>query len=354
MRRLTITIGLTSVLSCICACTSWNKAFPPEVASLPNQAAIDRALQHSSLTDGDQPFHLLLEVAPPSAAHTEMRAGIEIFWLNRITYRTVIHSRDFSQTRIVNGNVVEEHSTGSFYPRWIQNFVDAVLQPIPQLNRLRKVPGSVPVDQLSHACITSTDPSSAEAPNETPSQPSSAETTNFARVCFEDAEPKIASGQDFARYISFDDFAPFGQQQIARTLVNDLPTNLMVRGRIILLEPLRSADYPQLRAREFTLPAQQLLTATVTQVNAQAMLETERSRSTANRQTPSKGPTLLYIRTDRTGRVCEAYPEHPDSFAQPPSAAADAAAVARALNLKFKPLLIKGAPTQMEAPYLLP
>ncbi len=288
-----------------------------------------------------------------------MRAEIEIFWLNRITYRTVIRSRDFSQTRIVNANVVEEHNSGTFYPRWIQNFVDAVLQPIPQLARLRKVPGSVPVDQLSHACIASTDATSGQAPNVTSSQPSPTETTNFARVCFEDAEPKIASGQEFARYISYDDFAPFGQQQIARTLVNDLPTNLMVRGRVISLTPLSRSDYPLLKATELTLPAQQMLTATVTQSAAEAMLETTRSKplsyqSLAYQPASSKGPTLLYIRTDRTGRVREAYPEHPDSFAHPPSAPADASAVARALTLKFKPLLINGAPTQMQAPYLLP
>jgi hypothetical protein len=331
--------------------------------TLPNATAIDRALQLCSLTRGDQPFHLILEISPPTPSKSirnippgvipsSMSAQIEIHWLNAITYRTVIRSQKFTQTRIVNGSVVEEHNTGDFYPRWIQNFLDALLDPAPKAAALRKQAGSVPVSRQSHACI---------------SNPSDELTSS--QICFQDEGPRIASGIDFTRYVSFDDFAPFGSQQIPRTLINDLPANLLVRGSITLLEPLPQTAYRLLKAQEFTQPAKQIHTTLVSRTTAQSLLEstpgTESFRSHAREHArlisylsqssdarPSQpsppGPTTIYIRTDRTGRVREAYRDSTDIYGL------QSATVARALTLKFKPLLIDGIPQQMEAPLELP
>jgi len=280
-----------------------------------------------------------------------MQARVELFWLNSITYRTVIHSRTFNQTRIVNGNVVEEHNDGDFYPRWIQNFVDALLDPVPRASELRKIPGSVPIGVQSHACIsTSTDESTSGDNDE----------TKMAQVCFQDAEPRIASGIDFTRSVWFDNFAPFGKQEIPRTLVNDLPANLLVRGRVIFLEPLPEADYPLLKASEFTPPASQIATTLVSRSTAESLLDSNSAsiRPTLNRvstgnqsgkqATDQAGEQMIvYIRTDRTGRVREAYRDNSDHFGL------QDAAVARALTLKFKPLIVNGVPQQMEAPFAM-
>jgi hypothetical protein len=56
----------------------------------------------------------------------------------------------------------------------------------------------------------------------------------------------------------------------------------------------------------------------------------------------------VYVRTDRTGRVREAYRDKIDQFGLTD------AAVARALTLKFKPLIVNGVARQMEAPISLP
>jgi len=161
MRRKAWMVGLGSAsiaLSSLCGC-SWEEIFPSNVHTLPNAVAVDRALRLCSLSEGDQPFHLVLEISPP--AHPagssrgpssrvsdprvqNLRAHVEVFWLNPITYRTEIRSQSFSQIRIVNGNVVEEHDTGDFYPRWIQNFVDAILDPVPQAARRPRQLGESP------------------------------------------------------------------------------------------------------------------------------------------------------------------------------------------------------------------
>jgi hypothetical protein len=328
---------------------------------------VDRALRLCSLSEGNQPFHLIVDVTPPSHAaaflrHGDMRAQIEIFWLSPITYRTVVRSRDFGQIRIVNGNVVEEHDTGDFYPRWLQNFVDAILNPIPKSSTLRKIPGSVPVGVRSHACIA------------TPLGGNLDETA-MAQICFQDAGPRIASGVDFTRSVWFDDFAPFGKQQIPRTLVNDLPANVLIRGQITLLEPLRQSDYALLKAQASTVPGDQIVTTLVSNTAAQSLLESNSdpfapfaTKSSASFAAPaeeqqvaltsdmgeerigsqSSAPATIYIRTDRTGRVREAYRDSSDQYRL------QDAAVARALRLQFKPLLVDGVPHQMEAPLVLP
>jgi hypothetical protein len=345
-------LGSASIaLSSLCGC-SWEEIFPSNVHTLPNAVAVDRALRLCSLSEGDQPFHLVLEIAPPThpAGSTRgpdprvlnLRAHVEVFWLNPITYRTEIRSQSFSQTRIVNGGVVEEHDTGDFYPRWIQNFVDAILDPVPQAATLAKVPGKVPIGTSSHACISTTAP---------PGGPADEPAT--AQICFQDEEPRLASGVEFGRSVWFDDFAEFGRQQIARTLVNDLPANVLVQGRVRLLEPLPNADYPLLRAKEFTLLSKQIRTALVSRTLAQYLLEAPAGQSwrqvdftPADKQTGAQ--MTVYIRTDRTGRVREAYRDNSDQFGL------QDAAVARALTLKFKPLIVDGAPRQMEAPLALP
>jgi hypothetical protein len=358
MRRKAWMVGLgcaSIALSSLCGC-SWEKFFPSDSPTLPNSEAVDRALRLCSLRESEQPYHLILEISPqahpasslrgPQIHALNLRAQVEVFWLNPITYRIEIHSPGFSQIRIVNDRVVEEHNIGDFYPRWLQNFVDAILDPVPQAARLRKVPGNVPIGVRSHACISS--PGSPDAPVDLTAQ------TAMAQICFQDAEPRIASGIEFGRSVWFDNFAPFGSQQIARTLVNDLPGNILVQGQVSLLEPLQKSDYRLITAKEFTSASQKIETTLVSATTAQSLLEATagqpwRQVDLGPQDTQAAGaPMTIYIRTDRKGRVREAYP---DNFDQ---ASLQNSEIARALTLKFKPLLVNGAPRQIEASLILP
>ena len=331
--------GASIVLFALCGC-SYEKLFPVSAPLLPNEVAIDRALRLCSLTEGETPFHLMLDITPPRRTAAEMRAQVEIFWMNPITYRTVIHSKNFMQVRIVNGRAVEEHNTGDFYPRWIQNFVDGLLQPVPQLKRLRRVEGSVPISTASHACISRPDPALG-----------SDEEDFQARICFTDIDPKLASGSSFTRYVSFDDYAPFGGQQVARTLVNVLPANTLVNGRIVRLEPLTARDYPLLKVHQSTPAPKQIQTSFVPQATAEALLQYPSAepwlRPGGPTQEQGGGHMTLYIRTDRSGKVREAYRDNSDIYGL------DDSAVARAMTYRFKPLLVGGVPQQMEAPITL-
>jgi len=245
----------------------------------------------------------------------------------------------------VNGVVVEEHDTGDFYPRWIQNFVDAVLTPIPQAAALRKVEGSVPVGTTSHACISRPYQPTAIKAGLTPDVP-----PLEARVCFLDEGPRLASGEDFTRHVSFDDYAAFGSKQVARTLVNVLPANTLVNGRIVRLEPLDAKDYRLLKAKEYTPVAKQIQTRLVPEIEAESLINSPYGNRwlggmrDQNEGAMPESRTTIYVRTDRTGRVREAYRDRSDIYGLQNSAVSDA------MTYRFKPLVIRGVTMQMEAP----
>lgn len=387
MRALAVVVGLSCasiVCSTLCGC-SWRKLLPAEAPTLPNAVAVDRALRLCSLTEGDQPFHLILEISPPAGvdspaatpsryatarpsidpATAQMHATIEIFWLNAITYRTEIQSPGFRQTRIVDGKAVEEHDSGGYYPRWIQDFVAGILNPIPEAAHLSRIPGEIPVGLNSEACI------STPAGN-----PSPGTSLDSAQLCFRDAEPRIAGFTNARRSLWFDDYAPFGSQQIPRTIVDHLQPDLLLRGRIVRLEPLAQSRYPLLRAMQFTSRQAQLTTAVVSPAIAQSLLQVasaryafrsasyqrqlasqtpppDLTRPPAHHASPSENPsafeqTPIYIRTDRSGRVREAYRSTSDQYG------VEKAALLRAFTLQFKPLIFDGAPHQMEALIYVP
>jgi len=281
--------------------------------------------------------------APLAPEFAAMQADVEIWWLNSITYRTEIRSATFRQTRIVNGGVVEEQNIGDFYPRWIQNFVDALFEPVPHLDKLRREPGDIPISQESHACISHGGP----------------DELSLTQLCFQGKQPLLASGVAFNRYVAFDNFVAFGQQLVPRTLINDLPANTLLRGEILLLESLPQAAYPLVKATRFTSPLQQIRTRLLARSEAEAMLIPQTLAAPmpstglkklagyskpAAYPMPEKDPVLVYVRTDRTGRVREAYTDRNDVYNQ------HRGAVAKALQLRFRPLLVNGAPQQIEAP----
>ena len=108
-------------------------------ASSDNAALLQKALSESVLIDGHRPFHLILDIAPAVTDlphHREvppsMRGTMEVFWAAPDRYKLTLDSPGFKQTKTVEGTQIEEYDEGDFYPRWLDNFVQALLNPVPQ------------------------------------------------------------------------------------------------------------------------------------------------------------------------------------------------------------------------------
>ena len=113
--------------------------------------ALSRALKTSSLTDGGKPFHGVMVIGNSGTPYS---GRVEVWWAAAKKYKIAITSPAFSRTRIVNGAQVMETNSGDYYPRWLENFSDAIIDPVPMLANFRGRGGAVMLGpQLTNSCL---------------------------------------------------------------------------------------------------------------------------------------------------------------------------------------------------------
>jgi hypothetical protein len=95
--------------------------------------ALNHALKASSLTFEGKPFHAVMEIEKAGETYS---GRIEFWWVNASMYRVVITSPNFKQLKILNGDRIQENDEGDFYPRWLENFVLAVLDRVSMAKNL--------------------------------------------------------------------------------------------------------------------------------------------------------------------------------------------------------------------------
>jgi len=298
--------------------------------------AIQRVQHNSSLTDKGKPFHAVLTISNPRNPNSLYRATIEVFWKNKKSYRTVITSPAFSQTRIVQGDQVEEHNTGNFYPPWLQDYLTAILNPLHLPNPFQNATAQVFLGDHMRSCQIHDDRPGGIT-NE----------LTHAMICFAGNDPHLESMGDFTYSMTFSDYQPYGKQSIAYTYQSSMDGNDPIVGKLTLLEPL--TDAPNLfTVTTPTPPADRIETTAVSTLKEESLVEhADNSPWPPIRGGKTEGYMIVYAVTDRTGQVRSASKYNSDN------AELEYAGVARALHYKFKPLLIDGVPQQMEMPLVL-
>lgn len=298
-------------------------------------AALDRALKASSLTEGGRPFHAVMEVGEARSPYSGL---VEVWWAEPKKYRSVITSPAFSQTRIVNGEQVMETNTGDYYPRWLENFVDGILNPIPMIENFKDRGGTVIVGpSIKSNCLQRDD---------RPGNITDQMTWGF--VCFAGSEPRLESVLTMNYGISFADWKSFGKQKIARTYKTSVLDYKEVSGRLTTLEELRNTPDDLFAISNPTPGEQQIRTAFVSTLKEESMVETVPTIEWPTvREGKAEGYMIVYARTDRTGQVRETAKHNSD---QP---GLESFGMEQALRYKFKPLVVNGVPVQMEMPLVL-
>jgi len=323
---------------------------PPQACG----ALIDDAMRMSSLTRNAKPFHFVLDIHPGKVlfagheATSDMSGSMEIFWVNAARYKMVLKSPGFRQTKIVDGAKVEEHDEGDFYPRWLDNFVRAFFEPLPQAEQFRsshlplsgggiiRIPGRADVTEFPR-CI-----GKSERPG------GIVEETSVAGICFDASHDWVQGGRDFTRYVSFSDYKSFDGQQIPRLWSDDIPENIYVEGKIVKLEKLSENDARQIHVSQPTSADDQLRTVFLSRQKIGEMLEPLPDYEwPAENHEKLEGYMIVYVRTDRTGKVRESYWDSSDNYQL------QNAGVKLALMAKLKPLVVDGEPVQIEGPLVL-
>ena len=223
---------------------------PAPTGRLSSDEAFDRALANNVLTAGSQPFHAILSIAPQKSPDPAYSGRVEIYWQSPTAYRVIVESRDFAQTSIVSGEQIQETNRGDFYPRWLQDFVTALLDPMPRLKDLRGRADTVPLGpQLTFSCVRRDDKNAGITNDLT-----------WAQVCFDGEAPRLGFAMDFTYNMEFNDPRPFGPQLIARTYVTGAGNNQRLTGTLSTLE--KWTPDPALLSVLHSTPVDQRITTT--------------------------------------------------------------------------------------------
>jgi hypothetical protein len=309
---------------------------PPQFISA--DEALDRVLKNNVLTSDGPPFHAVLEIKEIKDSDPAFTGRVELFWQDKEKYRLILESPNFGQTLIVNTARVMETDRGDFYPNWLNNFVTALMDPMPRLRDLRGRGAQVAVGPTASFSCDSRD----DRPNGITDQ------MTWAEVCFSGEQPRLDFVIDFTYNMEFHDFSKFGRKQIAQTYVSGTGDRARLRGTMTTLEEW-TPDETLLSVTTPTEPADRILTTFVSTLTEEAMLESAPKNIVwpAMRQGKTEGYMIVQAITDRSGQVRETSKHNSDN----PGLESFGREVA--LKYKFKPLLIDGAPRQMVMPLVL-
>jgi hypothetical protein len=300
--------------------------------------AIGQALKTSSLTYQGAPFHAVMEIGKPSEKNSPFEGTVDVYWVDSSHYRVTVTSKSFQQTRIVNGNAVEERNTGDFYPGWLRNYAFALLDPLHRADLFRGRAGFVAVGEgQMRGCLGRDDRPGGITDQMT-----------WASICFQGKEPRIQSAMDFTSFLEFGDYEKFGKKQIARSYSSYDTDNEKIIGRVTRLEALKQVDDKLFAVEHSTPPEQRIETSFVSMATNEALVEkTPAIEWPSVREGKTDGYMIVHVLTDRSGQVREAYRHNSDNpgledFGRD-----------QALKYKFKPLLVNGVAQQMETPLVL-
>lgn len=323
---------------CVRFASAQSPAHTSDTASA--DARLDNAIAVNVLTTPDaSPFHAILEITSTKPSDPNHTGRIEIFWAEPRRYALKIDSPDFHQNLIISGYKAQESDEGDFYPAWLQDFVAALLDPLSRASYVRGHPNAYPDSpNTPYFCIDRDD-----------RRNNVMDATDFARICFgKTANMQLAYVSDFTHFLQFENFQPFHAKIIARSYEISTHDGTDLRGTISLLEDWRPVE-ARLSIVHPTPPSARILTSFVSRATAESLLDASPKGVpwAALREGPVEGNIVVHAVTDRTGQVREASQYESDNNAL------SGHARELALQYKFKPLLVDGAPQQMEMPIIV-
>jgi hypothetical protein len=299
------------------------------------EAAMKKALQKSSLTFEGRPFHVVMDIGSQGE---EYSGRVEVWWISDSKYRVVLKSPKFSQEMLVNGDAVSETNLGDYYPRWLENFVLAILNPAPMAKNFSGRGDAVMLGpQLTSSCLRRDDRPGGITDQMT-----------WGMVCFSGSEPHLASVLTMNMSLEFKDWKGFGKKQIARTYQTDVLDYKPVIGHLTTLEEIKKPDDAMFAVSVVTPVDQRISTEFVSTLKEESLVETVPEISWPSvREGKTGGYMIVYARADRTGQVRETAKHNSD---QP---GLESFGMQQALRYKFKPLVVDGSARQMEMPLVL-
>jgi hypothetical protein len=301
-------------------------------------SALNGALKSSSLTFAGKPFHAVMEIGHPGGEHW---GHIEAWWVNDKKYRVEVNSALFHQTKVVIDGHVQLKTDGDYYPRWLENFVQALMDPVAMAANFsgRDATSLFRDSQLLFTTVNRDDRTDGIT-----------DPMTVGGISFAGPDHLLLSTSMFNNSMRFADWQDFGHKKIARTCETKVDDNQKLIGHLVTLEELKHPDASKFLLDEAAATSQEISTVFISTAQAESLLQ-----STPAMQWPSvragsvDGYMIVFARADRTGQVRETA-EYSSSNNND---ALRKYGMEEALKYKFKPLVVDGAAVQFETPLVL-
>jgi len=310
---------------------------PPDTNRVPVGKLLDEMIHRSTLAEpGGRPFYLKASIIDRDDSKSEFNGTVEEYWVSPTKWRRIIKLRDFSQTRIVNGDAIYEDNSGDYFPLHDEMLANEIVDPLPK----------PAVDLLKKLDMDATEPGSKEG------------------QCMAEEHFKDVDGYDTRVLLAYNcksglliylwsptccygvmtDYRKFHGKMVAFATKDDL-----VNIRIDTLRDLDAPDEALFAISQPTPPAKRIITKRASETETRKFIadKTEIVWPSISKK-PNSGNIDVAIVIGRDGRVKEAW-----SYSPVDPKVKDAALQAMR-KWTFTPQSVDGVPAQIETKLTIP
>ena len=304
---------------------------------VPVSKLLDQMIHRSTLDEpGGKPFYLKATITDKDDAKSEFNGTVEEYWLSPTKLRRVVKLRDFSQTRIVNGDLIYEENSGDYFPVNDEMLANEIVDPLPKSA----------VDLMNQLGLMGAEPGSGQGQCIAEKYFNNSEGRETRVLLAYDCNTGllIYLWSPTCCYGVMTDYRKFHNKMVAYA-TKDNPINI----RVDTLKDLDSPDESLFAISQPTPPSKRVVTENLTETQARTVLVSNKEVQwpQVSKNPPEKSMTVNIV-IGRDGRVKEA------RTYSPVENAIEDAALAAVQKWTFQPQNVDGVPAQISTSLTLP
>lgn len=307
----------------------------PPAKKIPVGRLLDGMVHRSTLAEpGGRSFYLKATISDRDDDKSEFNGTVEEYWLSPTKWHRVIKLRDFSQTRIVNGDMIYEEDNGDYFPVDDETLANEIVDPLPK----------PAVDLVRKLDLVATEPGWG------------VNSCVWPEKYFKDADGQEKRAYDcrtgllfylwspYPSYGVMTDYRKFHNKSVAFA-TQDNPINI----RIDTLRDLDTPDEKLFTIAQPTPPAKRITTKKISETDARNLIVQKAEISwPAISKKPNTDSISVNIVIGRDGRIKQA------GAYSPVDNAIEDAALTAVRKWTFIPQMVDGIPAQIETTLTIP
>ena len=297
---------------------------------------LDQMTHRSTLVEpGAKPFYLKATITDKDDAKSQFTGTVEEYWLSPAKWRRVITLRDFSQTRIVNGDQIYEQNNGDYFPMTSEMLANEIVDPLPKSA----------VDLMNQLGLMGAEPGSGQGQCMAEKYFNNSEGRETRVLLAYDCNTGllIYLWSPTCCYGVMTDYRKFHNKMVAYA-TKDNPINI----RIDTLKDLKSPDESLFAIAQPTPPEKRLVTENLTETQVQTFLVSKAELQWPQSKKSADKSMTVNVVIGRDGRVKEV-----KTYSRVDNEVEDAALTA-VTKWIFQPQTVDGVPAQISTSFTLP